>query len=283
MIGLSTGLLTMSSTAMNSGNILKEKAVLVIGGTGRVGRTVVPKLIKEGYSVRVLCRNMEVAKTLTELSGAELFEGDVCNMDSLITATADCSIVLDVHGMKPSRFTKITDLFVHPRNYPYHPYNINYLGVKRILAAMEINKVQKIIRITGAFVDKSAFSPLRVLFNGLLSMTSAWHEASEIAIRNSGLDYTVIRPTDLVNQTSVVRLSLRPYLIVIPPFIILHLMPHLIFVMTLFRNQINLFRIFILDPLILLFSHFELLFFFLPVFFLSFSHGRLDPRTAASI
>ena len=206
IIGFSSGWMMMSSTASSSGNILKSKAVLVIGGTGRVGRAIVPKLIKQGFSVRVLCRNIVAARELSELHGADLREGDVCNMDSLLAATVDCSAVVDVHGMKPSRFAKITDLFNHPRNIPYHPYNVNYLGVKRILAAMQINNVSKIVRITGAFVDKSAFSPLRVLFNVLLSMTSAWHEASEIAIRNSGLDYTVIRPTEIVNETSVVCL-----------------------------------------------------------------------------
>lgn len=204
-IGFCAALLTMSSTASTSSNILKEKAVLVIGGTGRVGRAVVPKLIKEGFSVRVLCRNLSEAKGLAELNGAALFEGDVRNLDSLITASADCSAVVDVHGMRPTRFSKITDLFTHPRDIPSHPYNINYLGVKKVLAAMEINKVSKIVRITGALVDKSAFIPVRILFNFLLSMTTRWHEASEICIRNSGFDYTVLRPTELVNEPRVVR------------------------------------------------------------------------------
>ena len=184
--------------------VKKSDAVLVIGGTGRVGRTVVRKLVNQGFDVRVLCRNIAAAQSLTELSKAKLFEGDVCDLDSIVRASVGCSTVVDVHGMKPPRFAKITDLFNHPKNIPYHPYNINYLGVKRILTAMEINKVKKIVRITGAFIDKSAFNYRRVLFNILLSMTSAWHEASEIAIRNSGLDYTVIRPAEIVNSTSKV-------------------------------------------------------------------------------
>jgi len=198
--GLSMQTSPISASAMN-------KNVLVIGGTGRVGRSVVPKLIKGGFNVRVMCRDIIKAKTFEELIGAELVEGDVCNIDSLVKATVDIFTVLDVHGMKPSRFSKITDLFVHPKNIPYHPYNVNYMGVKRILAAMTINKCSKIIRITGAFVDKSAFSPIRVLFNLLLSMTSAWHEVSEIAIRDSGFDYTVIRPTEIVQEASVVDLN----------------------------------------------------------------------------
>jgi nucleoside-diphosphate-sugar epimerase len=129
-----------------SSDLLTNKPVLVIGATGRVGRAVVPKLIREGFSVRAFCRNIDKAKELPELSGAVLFEGDVCDMKSILTATEGCSVVVDVHGMKPARIAKITDLFIHPRNYPYHPYNINYLGVKRILAAMEVNKVPKIVR-----------------------------------------------------------------------------------------------------------------------------------------
>jgi hypothetical protein len=66
-------------------------------------------------------------------------------MESLVSATVGCHTVIDVHGMKPARFAKITDLFTHPKNIPYHPYNINYLGVKRLLAAMEINKVSQLI------------------------------------------------------------------------------------------------------------------------------------------
>ena len=104
-------------------------------------------------------------------SGAELVYGDVCEIDSLVSASKNCSTIVSVHGMKPARFSKITDLFVSPSNIPYHPYNINYLGVRRILTAMEINKCDKIVRITGSLVDKSAFKPFKVLFNGLLSMT----------------------------------------------------------------------------------------------------------------
>ena len=186
---------------------LPSKSILVIGGTGRVGRAIVPKLVDEGFSVRVLCRDIVKAKTFEELTGAELVVGDVGDMESLVSATAGCATILDVHGVRPLRFAKITDLFTHPREIPGHPYQVNYLGVKRILVAMEINKCQKIIRITGGIVGVSAFNPFRVLFNSLLSFSSKWHEASEIAIRSSGFDYTIIRPTEIVNEPPLVSNS----------------------------------------------------------------------------
>jgi hypothetical protein len=71
------------------------------------------------------------------------------------------------------------------------------MGVKNLLAAMKINGVGKLVRITGSLVGKSPFLPFIFLFNILLSMTNKWHERSEIAIRESNIDYTVIRPTEL--------------------------------------------------------------------------------------
>ena len=179
---------------------MNKNSVLVIGGTGRIGRNVVPKLLKKGYNVKVLVRSKEKAFFIKELKGARLVEGDVTNIDSLVNACEGCNTVIAVHGMNPSRFTKPWDFFVHPKHLGYHPYNINYLGVQKILAAMSINRCSKLVRITGSLVDKPAFMWARVLFNVLLSLTGKWHEASEIAIRRSGLDYTVIRPTGIQNM-----------------------------------------------------------------------------------
>ena len=68
---------------------------------------------------------------------------------------------------------------------------------------MKENKVPKYIRITGATVGKNPFfSPFRVLFAILLSLSGKWHEASEIAIRDSGIDYTVLRPTGIKSEPS---------------------------------------------------------------------------------
>ena len=62
--------------------------------------------------------------------------------------------------------------------------------MKRILAAMKINNINRLIRITGALTTKSAFSPFVFLFNLLGSFRVKWNELSEIDIRRSGVDYT---------------------------------------------------------------------------------------------
>jgi uncharacterized protein YbjT (DUF2867 family) len=95
--------------------------VLVVGGTGRVGRVVVSKLISNGINTVCLVRNIEKASSTLELLGAQLIQGDVTNIDDLIRCSSGCSSVIDVHGVSPPRFSKISDLFVHPLNDINHP------------------------------------------------------------------------------------------------------------------------------------------------------------------
>ena len=184
-------------------------SVLVIGATGRVGKEVIKKLssFQKECKINCLVRNISSkdAINLASNSNVELYEGSVDNMDSLIAATKGCQVVVDVHGMKPPRFTKLPyDLFFHPSKDKTHPYNVNYLGTKRVLAAMKINNVQKLVRITGSLTGKSALFIVTIMFNLLLSMSPKWHERSEMIIRESGIDYTVIRPTGISSEPSAI-------------------------------------------------------------------------------
>jgi uncharacterized protein YbjT (DUF2867 family) len=45
----------------------------------------------------------------------------------------------------------------------------------------------------------SAFHPIAVLLNLVLSMAVKWQLRSELALRESGLDYTILRPGGLNN------------------------------------------------------------------------------------
>lgn len=183
------------------------KRVLVIGGTGRVGRQVVHKLLHEGIPTNVLLRHKDEAtvQSLSPFANSDLlqvFEGTVHSMNALLEASKDCDAIIDVHGPRPPRLSKLRDLFVfNPKQHELkHPYHTNYLGTKNILASMHINHVTKIVRLTGSLVDRSAFNPIVLLFNALLSLTVKWHELSESAIRASHVDYTIIRCPEITND-----------------------------------------------------------------------------------
>lgn len=59
--------------------------ILVIGGTGLLGKPVAQQLKADGFNIRLLVRNPEKAKKLLG-DGYELFQGDVDNLDSIRTA-----------------------------------------------------------------------------------------------------------------------------------------------------------------------------------------------------
>ncbi len=94
---------------------------------------------------------------------------------------------------------------------------MNYIGIQNIIKAMKVNKVSKLIRITGAAVGKSPFNPFKFLFAVLLSMSTKWFEMSENYIRENcsgDINYTVLRPTGLstlpsASQTADRRLILQ--------------------------------------------------------------------------
>jgi len=65
-----------------------NKAILVIGGTGMLGKPVAQQLKADGFNVRLLVRNPEKAKKLLG-EGYEFMQGDVDNEASIRAALTD--------------------------------------------------------------------------------------------------------------------------------------------------------------------------------------------------
>jgi nucleoside-diphosphate-sugar epimerase/predicted dehydrogenase len=70
-----------------------KKRVLVTGGSGFVGKRLVRRLIADGYAVRVLARKLANVEPLAGL-GAEVFWGDVADLESFDRAFAGCDAIL---------------------------------------------------------------------------------------------------------------------------------------------------------------------------------------------
>lgn len=194
--------------------------VLVIGGTGKVGQTVVKELRARKIPVRVLVRSLasvssddknsasspptdfftdtsERAPLLVSDPGIEVCQGDVTNKDAVSRAVNGVVAVIDVHGVAPLRFTRFSDIWTDPMSDPGHPASVNFGGVQNIVAACQEHGVDRLVRLTGLSVAMSALNPVVWLFGALLSCTVKWHRRSEILIRESGLCYTVVQPSGL--------------------------------------------------------------------------------------
>ena len=53
------------------------------------------------------------------------------------------------------------------------------------------------MRLTGLSVGLSPWSPLSILFSIVLSFSNKWNRRGEMLLRESGLDYTIVRPGGL--------------------------------------------------------------------------------------
>ena len=192
--------------------------VAVTGGTGRLGRLGVQKLVERGYSVRVLLRHelspavaassangaepAAVAAWLAGMPGVELVKGDITDRASLVELLEGCSACLALHGARRTR--KLSDLWRDPSNEPTHSKQVNYQGVANLIDAARARGCKRIVRITGK--GETPFSLPSILINGLGSMAKAWNYEGETLLRaaKEEVEYTIIRP-GVMGQTDAVQ------------------------------------------------------------------------------
>lgn len=68
-------------------------SILVTGGSGFVGRTLIPLLVQRGYSVRALARSAEASRAVQAL-GAQAVQGDLTTADSLAHTVQGVSAIV---------------------------------------------------------------------------------------------------------------------------------------------------------------------------------------------
>jgi uncharacterized protein YbjT (DUF2867 family) len=87
-----------------------QAPVLVLGGTGHLGRFVVAALLERGQAVRVLSRDPGRARELLG-EGVEILEGDLCDPASVAPAMAGVErAVVTVSAMSPATFRRSREI-----------------------------------------------------------------------------------------------------------------------------------------------------------------------------
>ncbi|KAJ1458948.1 hypothetical protein M885DRAFT_512029 [Pelagophyceae sp. CCMP2097] len=178
----------------------------VIGGTGKLGRRVVQELAGRGVRVRVLQRHdvgqgtaasiaddastAAVTAYLAALPGVELVRGDVTRLSDVEALLQGCTACISAHGAR--RNSRFQDLFIDPTGESSHSKQVNYVGVQNIIDAARSTGCERVVRVTGK--GEQPWSVFSILINLLGSMAKAWNYEGEMLLRNSGLDYTLVRP-----------------------------------------------------------------------------------------
>lgn len=144
--------------------------IFVTGGTGLVGKDIVPVLAQE-HNLFLLIRNPAKKKIFNNLPNINFVEGDLENIDNYKAVLRECDLMLHISGTAG----------------PKKSMRINYELTKKIVAACD--KKQKFIYV----------SSFNAGFKNPGKYALSKKMAEEI-IQKSGLNYLIFRPTLMYDQ-----------------------------------------------------------------------------------
>jgi uncharacterized protein YbjT (DUF2867 family) len=166
--------------------------ILVTGGTGFVGNEVVGELLRLGYRVRLLVRDPKRADHFANHPQIEVIKGDVLRPETLPAAMTGLDAVIHLVGII-SETSKVT----------YEQAHVE--ATRNLLAAAKAAGVTRWVQMSAAGTRPHARSRYHV---------TKW-QAEEL-VRQSGLDWTIFRPSLIYGYDerdrllNMLRLALSP-------------------------------------------------------------------------
>ncbi|CAN7734745.1 NAD(P)-dependent oxidoreductase [Neorhizobium sp. LjRoot104] len=160
--------------------------ILILGATGPTGRHIVCQAIARGYDVTALVRSPEKA---ADLIGVRIVVGDARDEKTLRQAVNGRDAVISALGTPASPFRDVTLLST---------------ATQALVNAMKAEGVVRLVAITGIGAGDSAghggFLFDNLIFPLLLRKVYADKNRQEAIIKDSGLDWTIVRPSILNNK-----------------------------------------------------------------------------------
>jgi len=159
--------------------------VLVIGGTRGVGKAVVLAAHAAGHTLTVMARH--AAGFADSVSGVRMVIGDAADATDVERATAGQDAVVWTVGIGPTR--RRVQVFSR--------------GTQFLIAAMTTHNIRRLICVTGIGAGDSkghgGFLYDRILQPVFMKSIYEDKDRQEAQIRDSALDWTIVRPAALTN------------------------------------------------------------------------------------
>jgi putative NADH-flavin reductase len=153
--------------------------LLIFGSTGSIGRQLIQQALEQGHAVTAFAR--DPAKLNIDHASLQVFQGDVMDYAAVEQAVQGQEAVLCVLGSGGKRKGKI-----------------RLEGTRQIIQAMEKTGVRRLVCQTTLGVGDSQgnlnFFWKYIMFGFLLPQVFADHGLQEDYIKQSNLDWTIVRP-----------------------------------------------------------------------------------------
>jgi len=151
--------------------------IIIFGATGTIGRRLVERALSEGHRVTAFARDPSVLQQnhedLTPMAGDVLDPGAVADA----VRGHDAVLIALGAGRKGT---------------------VRSVGTGHVIAAMQRHGVRRLVCLSTLGAGDS-YAPLtffwkRIMFGLLLRQAYADHQAQEALVRQSGLDWVIVRP-----------------------------------------------------------------------------------------
>lgn len=144
-------------------------SLLIIGGTGTLGRQVVLQALTKGYQVRCMVRNFRKANFLKEW-GVELVYGDLTRPETLPPCFKGITAVIDASTSRPNELESLK--------------KVDWNGKLSLIEVAKAANIQRFIFFSAQNVEQFENIPLMKLKYGI-----------EKQLESSGIPYTIFRLT----------------------------------------------------------------------------------------
>ncbi len=151
--------------------VTTQRTILVTGGTGFVGESVVRELCGSGYSVRVMTRNVSRTQKLAQIEGVEIVEGDIYQPEDVALACREAQAVIHLVGILHQSFAN-----------PFEKVHVE--ATRSVIEGVKKAGVNRYIHMSALGTRMNARSQYH---------RTKW--AGEEIVRTSGLEWTIFRPS----------------------------------------------------------------------------------------